>query len=248
MATGPEILQAVYDISRPFSVGSEVTLSNEDALDLCKLAKQDLLAFGFGEQEADQTVEALANQNLSVLGDGLGLRLTKSVADVPNLAESSSAFRAACFCFERTMRLCRYVLHVARSDGANHHALNTARNYHLQLQTALRHAQQSLNARVRDRLHAVCIPARLDGQDMMRHEIVLNLAGRLVQAVRDAGQALVGLAATEQALAQAIFDRWAEINPSICDTCFQLQSFNQGRFIQRLEAEYRAIHVQDALP
>ena len=247
MATGPEMLRAVYGVCRPFSIGSEVSLSDGDVLDLCKLVKQDLVAFGFSDKDADATVKALGKQNITVLGEWLGLTLTTNPT-VPTLEESQTAFRAAGFCLALTMRLCRYVLQVAQYGCADSHALNTARSYHIQLQTALRYAQQSLNARIRDRLYAVCRPIDFDDHKMMRHEIVLHLAGNLIEAIRVAGRELVGPDAGEPQLAEAIYNRWAEINPLICDRCLDLlQKCDREKLTDRLETEYRAIHVKDAL-
>ena len=77
MATGRQMLEAVWDALKATPESREFRLSIFDPYDLLKLTTADLVDFGVDERRAEEIDRDLLNGNLEKLGECLGVRLIK---------------------------------------------------------------------------------------------------------------------------------------------------------------------------
>jgi hypothetical protein len=94
MASGSEMFDALRKAIKPMQSGESFDVNLSDALELGKLTEDDLLAKGFGPEEARRVEADLHRGNLSELGRALGIRL-KVIKHKQNLIPGESLKRAA---------------------------------------------------------------------------------------------------------------------------------------------------------
>lgn len=75
MATGPEMLESIRQVTAGQPAGAEHWIDTHQQLDLCKLKVSDLTHADFDEQIAETVVGALNKQDVGPLGNAMGLTL-----------------------------------------------------------------------------------------------------------------------------------------------------------------------------
>ncbi len=75
MATGLEMLDALRSAIRDLPCGSAFSVNQFDKLDLCKLTLDELQQRGVNGVVGEQIVAKLSHQDLTALGQHLGIRL-----------------------------------------------------------------------------------------------------------------------------------------------------------------------------